>query len=251
MTTRVGFIGLGTMGLPMAYSLRQNGFDVLGWDIDASARDRFEYFAESLDMLAGHCDIFITMLPEGRQVAEVCDKLLGAGVGDHCLFIDSSTIDVETTRRLAARLGEAGHGFVDAPVSGGSEGAAIGVLSFMVGGTAGDIDRARPVLEAMGNKIAEFGEAGSGQAAKACHNMICGITALGVCEAFALADALGLEPGAFLRAVPRRRGAELDPGEPLSGCGARTECAGLERLRARICRAPDGQGPRPRAAGGR
>ena len=97
MTMRVGFIGLGTMGLPMAYSLRQNGFDVTGWDIDASAGDRFEFFVESLDSMAGHCDVFVTMLPEGRHVAEVHDKLLECGVGENCLFIDSSTIDVETT----------------------------------------------------------------------------------------------------------------------------------------------------------
>ena len=92
---RIGFIGLGTMGLPMAYSLRQNGFEVLGWDIDAAVADRFEYYAESLEMLAGHCDVFVTMLPEGRHVSEVHDRLLESGVGENSLFIDSSTIDVE------------------------------------------------------------------------------------------------------------------------------------------------------------
>ena len=99
--------------------------------------------------------------------------------------------------KLAERAHQSEHAFVDAPVSGGPEGARGGSLSFMVGGQPEDVSRARPLLEAMGAKITTFGAPGSGQAAKACHNMICGITALGVCEAFALAEALGLDPGSF------------------------------------------------------
>ena len=177
---RVGFIGLGTMGLPMANRLRQRDIDLLGWDIDAAVRERFDNRAATLAELAETCSVFITMVPEGKQVAGVYRQLLEAGVAHACLFIDCSTIDVETTRRLAAELAAAGHGFVDAPVSGGNEAAARGSLSFMIGGAAADIERARPVLEAMGERLTEFGQAGSGQAAKACHNMICGITALGV-----------------------------------------------------------------------
>jgi len=191
MTT--GFIGLGTMGLPMAACLERQGFELLGWDSDPGALQNFSNDTSSIAALAASCDTFITMLPEGEHVRAVHDQLFDAVVADHCLFIDCSTIDVATTREIATDLVARGHAFVDAPVSGGNEAAASGSLSFMIGGESADIERARPWLEAMGGKLNEFGAAGAGQAAKACHNMICGITALGVCEAFALADSLGLD----------------------------------------------------------
>ena len=194
---KIGFIGLGTMGLPMAECLRQQGFTVLGWDLDAGSRERFGSVATSLDAIAADNDVFVTMLPEAAHVRAVVDQLLDQGVSPASLFIDCSTIDVESTRELAARLSGQGHAFVDAPVSGGREAAQQGALSFMLGGDFEAISRARPLLDAMGAKQVEFGPAGSGQAAKACHNMICGITALGVCEAFALADALGLDQQSF------------------------------------------------------
>ena len=139
----------------------------------------------------------ITMLPDGEAVAAVHRQVLASAPADPRLFLDCSTIDVTTTRHLAAQARDAGLGFVDAPVSGGPEGARGGGLSFMVGGRSEDVAEARPILEALGQKIITFGEAGAGQAAKACHNMICGITALGVCEAFALAEALGLDHESF------------------------------------------------------
>jgi 3-hydroxyisobutyrate dehydrogenase len=188
-----GFIGLGTMGLPMANRLEQRGFELLGWDTNPQAAINFGAGASSLQELAGQCDVFITMLPEGEHVRAVYDQLTAAGITENCLFIDCSTIDIATTRDLAAELAQRGHGFVDAPVSGGCEAAAAGGLSFMIGGDGAAVDCARPWLEAMGDKLNEFGAAGAGQAAKACHNMICGITALGVCEAFALADSLDLD----------------------------------------------------------
>ena len=189
---RVGFIGLGTMGLPMARCLQQAGFDVAGWDEIDSARSAFAASVESLPALVS-CDTFVTMLPQAKDVEAVLDSLLQQKLASNCLFIDCSTIDVAATRALAVRLGKAGHSFIDAPVSGGSEGAAQGALSFMVGGEAAATERAKPLLEVLGSKTIAFGAAGSGQAAKACHNMICGITALGVCEAFALADGLDLD----------------------------------------------------------
>jgi 3-hydroxyisobutyrate dehydrogenase len=193
MAAKTGFIGLGTMGLPMAKCLQRTGMEVVGWDLSPGAMSAFDPVADSLAGIAASCEVFITMLPQGEHVAEVHAQLLDAGVGVGSLFIDCSTIDVTTTRELAAGLAERGHGFVDAPVSGGAEGAAVGSLSFMLGGSAAEVARARPLLEVMGSKLNEFGEAGAGQAAKACHNMICGVTALGVCEAFALADALDLD----------------------------------------------------------
>lgn len=190
---KVGFIGLGTMGLPMARYLAQQGQDVCGWDTNPHSLRAFEEGAGSLERMASECDVFVTMLPEAEHVKMVIDQLLEYCTPSGCLFVDCSTIDFESTRELAARLAVLGHGFVDAPVSGGHEAAANGALSFMIGGGADDIERARPLLQLMGNKLIEFGAAGSGQAAKACHNMICGITALGVCESFALADSLGLD----------------------------------------------------------
>jgi 3-hydroxyisobutyrate dehydrogenase len=181
------------MGLPMAQRLEDRGFELAGWDLLAEARARLRASAASLEAASAGADVIVTMLTAGDQVVQVLEQLMDSGVKDGRLFLDCSTIDVESTRRLASRLEAAGHGFVDAPVSGGPEGARAGSLSFMVGGRTGDIERARPLLAAMGGKITEFGEAGAGQAAKACHNMICGITALGLCEAFALADALGLD----------------------------------------------------------
>ncbi len=195
--TRVCFVGLGTMGLPMAQRLLAKGFDLRGWDIAPEARSRLAGQATSLEAAAEEAEALITMLPEGHHVAATYEAILDLGSSEGRLFLDCSTIDVETARRLAGRVSEAGHGFVDAPVSGGAEGARAGTVSFMVGGETKDVERARPLLLAMGSKITEFGEAGGGQAAKACHNMICGITALGVCEAFALADALGLDPEKF------------------------------------------------------
>ena len=196
---KTGFIGLGTMGLPMARRLRDSGFDVVGWDSSDAAVAAFEAAAESIEAIAASCDCFVTMLPQGEHVEAVHAQILAAGPAEGALFIDCSTIDVDTARRQSAALSAAGHDFIDAPVSGGSEGAAQGSLSFMVGGDDSALERAQPLLEAMGSKQAHFGAAGAGQAAKACHNMICGITALGVCEAFALADALDLDAERFFQ----------------------------------------------------
>ncbi len=194
---RVCFVGLGTMGLPMARRLEERGFDVAGWDIGEGAGAALKFRSPTLEAAAEGASAVITMLPQGEHVAAIHKAILSGDSVARRIFIDSSTIDVTATRRLAAQAAEAGHGFVDAPVSGGAEGAAAGSLSFMVGGEPADIETALPLLEAMGSKINRFGPAGSGQAAKAYHNMICGITALGVCEAFALADSLGLDQQTF------------------------------------------------------
>ncbi len=194
---RICFIGLGTMGLPMALRLEEQDFELYGWDVNPSAGAPLKNHATTLSEAAADADVLITMLPEGAHVEATYQALLAPELPAGRLFMDCSTIDVETTKRLAGTVLDAGHGFVDAPVSGGHEGARAGTLSFMTGGDAHSMERARPVLHALGNKITEFGDAGAGQAAKACHNMICGITALGVCEAFALADSLGLDADSF------------------------------------------------------
>lgn len=196
---RVAFVGLGTMGMPMALRLSSAGHQVVGWDSSAAARDAFPGVAGSAAEALVQAEAVVTMLPEGANVVQVMrDQVFPSAVPD-TLLIDCSTIDVETARALAAEAYARGLHLLDAPVSGGAEGAAKGGLSFMVGGPETALTRARPLLEAMGTKITHFGSSGSGQAAKACHNMICGITALGVCEAFALAEGLGLDTGAFFQ----------------------------------------------------
>jgi len=189
----IAFIGLGTMGLPMARCLLKQGVDVIGWDVNREAMKSAGSTVTSLKELSEKCDTFITMLPEGQHVEEVHQQLQSAVLKPSCLFVDCSTIDLKTTKGLAQRAAKAGHEFVDAPVSGGAEAATDGTLSFMVGGSESATARAQPLFDIMGSKLTLFGAAGSGQSAKACHNMICGITALGVCEAFALANALGLD----------------------------------------------------------
>ena len=196
--TRIGFVGLGNMGGPMAANLVRAGFEVAGFDMaDAALAELVRVggtAAASAAEAASGAGVVITMLPAGQHVRSV---LTGAGgvlarVATGALLIDCSTIDLETARDLAAAA--AGHGcdMLDAPVSGGSAGAAAGTLTFMVGGTEAAFARAQDVLNAMGKTVVLAGPAGAGQAAKLCNNLILGITMLGVSEAFALADKLGL-----------------------------------------------------------
>lgn len=189
----IAFIGLGTMGRPMAKVLQAAGHDVLGMDISAEMRAMFDGAVEPTAAAIAEAEIIVTMLPEGRHVAKVHAEVVHAGAASGALLIDCSTIDVDTARDLAAQAKSKDLMMLDAPVSGGPTGAEAGSLSFMVGGADEAFARAKPVLEAMGAKITFFGPAGSGQAAKACHNMICGITAMAVMEGFALADALQLD----------------------------------------------------------
>ena len=193
---KIAFIGLGTMGRPMANRLGEQ-HEVAGWDIFPQARAAVSCGTDEVSDALSGAEIVVTMLPEGKDVAEIFRSHIFEEVGSGTLLIDCSTIDVDTTRALASEAAEKDLQMLDAPVSGGAEGAAAGSLSFMVGGDKTAYDRALPVLNAMGSKVAHFGAAGAGQAAKACHNMICGITALGVCEAFALAEGLGLDPDQF------------------------------------------------------
>ncbi len=193
---KIAFIGLGTMGRPMATRLDAE-HQVAGWDASPAACAAFSDATADISDAVRGASVVLTMLPEGSDVAEVYHSHIFGSVASGTLLIDCSTIDVKTTRALAEEADARDLQMVDAPVSGGAEGAAAGSLSFMVGGKAAAYERALPVLEVMGSKVAHFGAAGAGQAAKACHNMICGITALGVCEAFALADRLGLDAERF------------------------------------------------------
>ncbi|MCJ2011172.1 3-hydroxyisobutyrate dehydrogenase [Methylobacterium sp. J-076] len=195
MARTIGFVGLGNMGGPMAANLVKAGHTVRGFDLAAAslatAREAGLAVAGSaLEAVAG-ADAVVTMLPAGRHVIEVWTQLaeaLPAGT----LLIDSSTIDVESARTAHALAQARGCLSVDAPVSGGTGGAKAGTLTFMAGGGAEAFAQAEPLLKAMGKNVFHCGEAGAGQAAKICNNMILGISMIGVCEAFALGEKLGL-----------------------------------------------------------
>jgi 3-hydroxyisobutyrate dehydrogenase len=197
---QIGFIGLGNMGLPMAQNLIKAGHPVCGYDVSAAALDRFSaaggIAVRSLDVASMGVDLVITMLPAREQVREV---YLGQGgvlasAAPGTLLVDCSTVDVETARAVAAAANVNELEMLDAPVSGGVTGAQAATLTFMVGGSDKAFERAKPVLEAMGKIIVQAGSAGSGQAAKICNNMILGISMIAVCEAFVLAEKLGLDP---------------------------------------------------------
>jgi len=195
--------GLGVMGLPMARTLHgAKSIELLATDTVETAREAFAMAGGSVTtpdaVDVGSADVVLTMLPQGDHVGAVHDAIRG-GLGEGAVLLDCSTIDVETTRQLAARARAGGVEMVDAPVSGGPEGAAAGTLSFMVGGSDPAIEQVRPLFDILGARVTVFGNTAMGQAAKACHNMIVGITGLAVFEGFALADALGLDAEAFHR----------------------------------------------------
>jgi len=192
---KIAFIGLGNMGLPMATNLLKAGHAITGYDpVPAAckaARQAGAKIAQGLAEAAEGAEIVITMLPNGRLVLE-CLETLVSNAPKGALFVDSSTIDVADARSAHTVCAEAGMAVVDAPVSGGTGGAAAGTLTFMVGGTAEAFAQAQPVLAQMGRKIVHCGAAAAGQAAKICNNMILGISMIAVSEAFVLGEKLGL-----------------------------------------------------------
>jgi 3-hydroxyisobutyrate dehydrogenase len=196
----IGFIGLGNMGLPMAINLVKAGHDVRGFDVvpaavEAAAKAGIKMFPRAAESLHG-VEIVITMLPNGKLVLDVYGQILTSAAAG-TLFIDSSTIDVASARAAHEKAEKAGMVTLDAPVSGGTGGAAAGTLTFMTGGKQEAFARAKPFLELMGKKIVHCGGAGAGQAAKICNNMILGISMIAVSEGFVLAEKLGLSKQAL------------------------------------------------------
>jgi 3-hydroxyisobutyrate dehydrogenase len=195
--SRIAFIGLGNMGLPMAKNLLAAGHEVTGYDLVGAAVESLvasggTAAASASEALPG-AEVVITMLPEGRHVRDVYGSSVILGAPANALLIDCSTIDVESSRAVEANAAEAGFDMVDAPVSGGTGGAEAGTLTFMVGGRDSAFERAKPYLDVMGKTIVHTGGPGNGQAAKICNNMILGISMIAVCESFSMAEKLGLD----------------------------------------------------------
>ena len=200
---RIAFIGLGNMGGPMAINLTNAGHDVAGFDL--VAKPDGVTMVESVAHACAGADVAITMLPNGAILRAVAKDVIGA-LPSGGVFIDCSTVDVSSARDVAADADAAGLQMLDAPVSGGIKGAADGTLTFMVGGDEAAFKTAKGLFDVMGQKAVLCGAAGSGQAAKICNNMILGVTMLGTCEAFAMADKLGLDRQAMFDVVSTSSG---------------------------------------------
>lgn len=201
MAQTVAFIGLGNMGGGMAANLVKNGFAVRAFDLSDAALAKAEAAgavraSSAADAVSG-ADAVVSMLPAGKHVESVYHGEVFSAAKAGALFIDCSTIDVATARRVIGEAADEGFDMVDAPVSGGIAAANGGTLTFMVGGGDDAFSRAKPILAAMGKAVIHAGPAGNGQAAKICNNMLLGATMIATCEAFAMARKLGLDPQTF------------------------------------------------------
>lgn len=208
----IGFIGTGTMGLPMVGNLLKKGFAVVAYDavpavLDGAVKLGARAAASSADV-ARRSEVVVTMLPSSSHVEAV---YLGAGgvreaIDSGRLCIDMSTIDPAVSRRVAAALAERGVRFVDAPVSGGVARATDGTLAIMIGGDKKDVDDARPVLAAMGANLIHVGDVGSGEVAKLCNNLIAGVAAVAVSEAFRIAEGFGVDAKVLTDVISKSSG---------------------------------------------
>ena len=193
--TTIAFIGLGHMGNPMAVNLVKAGHIVQGFDLMPEnlsiARDNGVHAMSDVVGAIEDAEVMITMLPAGKHVLDVYREVAPLA-GSGTLFIDCSTVDMESARKAHAIASEHGLRSVDAPVSGGTAGATAGTLTFMAGGSEEAFALSKPILEPMAGRVVHCGEAGAGQAAKICNNMILGVSMIAVGEAFVLAEKLGL-----------------------------------------------------------
>ena len=188
---RIGFIGLGNMGGPMAHNLAKAGFEVVGFDTQEVKVDQVKIVSTSKECVS-NSDVVITMLPNGEILKSVANKII-QHMRHGSIFLDCSTVDVESAKSVAEISKNYGIIPLDAPVSGGIGGAEAGTLTFMVGGSMEGFNRAKKLFDIMGQKAVHCGNSGNGQSAKVCNNMILGATMVATCEAFSLADKLGLD----------------------------------------------------------
>lgn len=198
---RIAFIGLGNMGGGMAANLAKAGHEVRAFDLSEAALTKAEErgcsrAADAAAAVEG-AEAVVTMLPAGKHVADVYRSAVFGKAPTSAILLDCSTIDVATARTVEDEARAAGYEMVDAPVSGGIAAAEGATLTFMVGGSEAGFERARPILEKMGKAVIHAGGSGSGQAAKIVNNMLLGVTMAGTCEAFVLAQKLGLDPQVF------------------------------------------------------
>jgi 3-hydroxyisobutyrate dehydrogenase len=200
---RIAFLGLGRMGAGMAANLAKQ-HDVIGYDPVAPAPSGV-YGVATLEEARG-AEAVISMLPAGPEMREAYEQGVFRITERGALLIDCSTVDVETARSVTKAARAQGFAMVDAPVSGGVPAAQAGTLTFMVGGDADDFARAEPLLKAMGKAVVHAGASGAGQAAKLCNNMLLAISMIGTCEAFALAEKLGLAPEKFFEIASQSSG---------------------------------------------
>lgn len=205
----IAFIGLGNMGGGMALNLVKAGHEVRAVDLSAEAIAKAvaggAVDGGSVAEAVAGADIVVTMLPAGKHVRAVYEDVFAAAAPG-TLFLDCSTIDVDSARAVGADAAGKGFDMVDAPVSGGTAAADGGTLTFMVGGSAEAFARAEPFLQAMGKAVIHAGDGGAGQAAKICNNMLLAITMIGTCEAFAMAEKLGLDQQTFFDISSRASG---------------------------------------------
>lgn len=228
MTTTIAFIGLGNMGGGMAANLVKHGFAVRAFDLSEDALAKAEgagctRVTGAADAVKG-ADAVVTMLPAGKHVEAVYTTDVFGSANPGALFLDCSTIDVATARRVVDAAVAKGFEMVDAPVSGGIAAANGGTLTFMVGGTDDAFAKARPILSAMGKAVIHAGGAGNGQAAKICNNMLLGASMVATCEAFAMAQKLGLDPQTFfdISSVSSGQSWSMTSYCPLPGVGPQT-----------------------------
>lgn len=201
---KIGFIGLGNMGAPMAANLVKAGHEVTGFDVAGVTVEGAANAGSAAEAASGR-DAVITMLPDGAILRAVYADIVPAGTKG-AVFIDCSTVDVESARAAHDMAAAQGLLSVDAPVSGGVGGASAGTLTFMAGGSDESFARAAPLFEIMGQKAVHCGDAGAGQSAKICNNMLLGISMIGTCEAFALAEKLGLSAQSLFDVVSTSSG---------------------------------------------
>ena len=188
---RIGFIGLGNMGAPMAHNLAKAGFEVVGFDTQKVNVDLIKIVSNAKDCVL-NSDVVITMLPNGEILRSVANNIINY-MSNGSIFLDCSTVDVASAKSVAEISEKYGIIPLDAPVSGGIGGASAGTLTFMVGGPVKGFDKVKNLFDIMGQKAVHCGNSGSGQSAKICNNMILGATMIATCEAFSLADKLGLD----------------------------------------------------------
>ncbi len=201
---KIGFIGLGNMGAPMAANLAKAGHEVVGFDVTAPMPEGVSAAASAAEAAKG-AKVVITMLPNGDILRRVAAEVIPA-MDKGAVLLDCSTVDVQSARDVAKDAVAAGLLALDAPVSGGVGGAAAGTLTFMVGGDEAGFRIASELFDIMGQKAVHCGPSGNGQAAKICNNMILGVTMIATCEAFALADKLGLDRQAMFDVVSTSSG---------------------------------------------